>query len=133
MPRAVLDTNILVSATFWPGKPHQVLLAAAEGRYDAYTSPAILNEYKHVLNRDFLLSEGQTDAILQTVLEALEVVEPGMTVSVVREDPDDDRIIECALEAKANYIVSGDSHLLKLGKHGSVQIVTASQFLQLLG
>jgi len=59
-------------------------------------------------------------------------VNPSETINVVLEDPEDNRILECAVEAKANYIISGDSHLLNLRKYLSVQVLNTAEFLDII-
>ncbi len=132
MIKVVLDTNVLVSATFWRGKPYLVLRGAAEGKFKAFSSFAIINEFKHVLQRDFFLSEPQSDHIIQTTMGIVEVVNPSSAVEVINEDPSDDKILDCALEANAEYIVSADNHLLKLREYAGIRIVTAEEFFQLI-
>ncbi len=129
MPKLFFDTNILVSATFWEGCAYKLLFAD-----DAigYTSNAILKEYRRlVLMRDFGLSEEEIDVRLKKLLELLVIVSPSESLLVVKEDPDDDRVLEGAIEAKADFIVSYDNHLLKLKSFRSIRIVKPEEVLNL--
>ncbi|HKB16604.1 MAG TPA: putative toxin-antitoxin system toxin component, PIN family, partial [Planctomycetota bacterium] len=133
MIRAVLDANILVSAILSPkGPPARVLAAAGEGRFLLLTSPSILEELGRVLLRPRLVrrhgwSEGETRAFLER-LARLAVVTPGKTrLEAVKEDPADDRYIECAVEGSADYVVSGDAHVLGLGEYRGIRVRSPRQ------
>ena len=129
----VIDTNVLVSGIFFGGRPRQVLEAAWDGHATAYASPEILREYDDVVEE--MLSRGQgrlrRDA-LGTFLRCVRVVEPAADLHACR-DPEDDKFLSCASEARASYIVSGDKDLLTLGEFRGTEIVTTIQFLERLG
>jgi uncharacterized protein len=130
--RAVLDTNTIVSGVGWGGPPGAVLDAALDGRYELITSPALLAELRRVLSYPKLQTVvGDADELIKLLALAEIVVTPTETVTISR-DPDDDRLIEGALEADADVIVSGDQDLLTLGRIGHIQILTPRQFLEYL-
>jgi uncharacterized protein len=130
--RAVLDTNTIVSGVGWGGPPGAVLDAALDGRYELITSPALLAELRRVLSYPKLQTVvGDADELIKLLALAEIVVTPKETVTISR-DPDDDRLIEAALEADADVIVSGDQDLLTLGRIGHIQILTPRQFLEYL-
>ncbi len=132
--RVVADTNIVVSALLWLGKPRQILDAARDGIIELFTSPMLLEELEEVLTRpkfgamleaadvmahDLVLGY----AALTTVIEA-DQIEP-----VILADRDDDDVLACALTAQGDVIVSGDSHLLDVKQHLAVRILTAAELL----
>jgi putative PIN family toxin of toxin-antitoxin system len=108
-------------------------LAAAEaGRIRVKISAAILEEVADVLQRErFGWTAEEANAATEWLTEIADVVEPKQTVNVVKADPDDDRIIECALEGKADYLVTGDHHLLDLGRFENFKIIKPAEFVQL--
>ena len=137
-PKAVLDTNVWVSALLWGGKPATVIKAAEESRVDVFASEEIVGEISQVLNYPKIAKVYQLEGLLhseliETVLKVVKFVEVTKKVSVVVEHTADDKFIECALAAKADYIVSGDKHLLKVGSYKKTRIVSVSDFLQIVG
>ncbi len=130
--KAVLDTNILGSATFWLGKPHQIVELAIGRKIEVYTSLEILEELERVLRRDFLEDQEFVEDQIALILEYATVVEPRQRIRAVADDPEDDKIIECAVAAGADYIVTGDPHILNLGCFGSVVMVTPAAFIDRL-
>ena len=135
--RLVLDTNVLISGMIVEGgTPAALLRAWLDHQFVMVTSPAIIAEFVNVAQRSHLRKYGLTDARAEEMaflLWAKALVTPGTrTVEVVEADPDDDKFLVCALEGEAEYIVSGDTHLLNLGHHRGVQIVTAAEMLRLI-
>lgn len=135
--KVVLDTNVIVSAYIAPNGPPAFVLRLAEARaYDLVSSTAILAEYERVLRYPHVRPlHRKSDKEISTILERLakisERVEPNERLAVVEEDPDDDKFIECAVEANAQYIVSGNKHLLRLGSFRDIQILPPALFLRL--
>ena len=116
--KAVLDTNVWVSALLWGGKPAALIKAAEEGKVGIFVSEEIVGEISQVLAYPKLAKICQADCLLheeliEAVLKVVKFVEVVTSVKVVVEHPSDDKFIECALAAMADYIVSGDKHLLK--------------------
>lgn len=141
MLRAVLDTNILVSAFLFyerGGVPIELLRKAQEGRFTLITSLPMLDELEGVLTRDTRAQEryGYTpDAAIayRTLLESQAVlVKPAVPFPQVSRDPDDDLIVATAVVGNADLLVTGDSDLLCLGEHEGIRIVTPRQFLDAL-
>lgn len=127
----VLDTNVLVSAALSEGKPYRVLSFAETDRVVSVTSPEIIGEFEDVLRRDRLpFAESQVDELVVKVLSISRVIDPGVELTVVDDDPDDDKIVECAVAGGVDCIVSGDSHLLELGSYDEVDIQTPAEFLR---
>ena len=132
--RAVADTNIVVSGLLWSGNPRRVLEAARDGRIDLYTSGLLLAELEDVLKRERfeirLRAAGVTAHELVLGYGSLAtVIEPDTIGPVVLDDPDDDCVIACAVTAKSEVIVSGDSDLLKLQQYEGIRILTAAQLI----
>jgi putative PIN family toxin of toxin-antitoxin system len=131
--RVTVDTNVLVSATVFPrGKPFQLLDLAREGKVELAVSDAILNEVADVLARKFHLPpEDVAEARRRLQANAINVA-PIVKLEVIKEDPADNRILECALSAGSEYIVSGDKDLLRLKRYETISIVTVADFLALM-
>jgi uncharacterized protein len=132
--RVVLDTNILVSATFWEGFPHEILKLAEARKITLAASQATLNELFGVFARkkfDRYFQEAQTsrEEVSEHILSLVEVFSPTEEISVIEQDPSDNKFLACALAAEASFIISGDRHLLHLKKFRDIPIVTSSQFL----
>ena len=128
--RIVVDTNVIVSALVFGGVPRQVLELADAGQCELFYSTAIQDEVRRVLADKF----GWDTAALRKVLPVLwdmgEIVVPRIAVHAIPDDRDDDRILECALAAKAAFVISGDRHLLRLGRYKSIVIVSPRQFIE---
>ena len=133
MVRVVLDTNVLISAILFGGKPRQILEKAVRGEIRLCLSEPILEELKGVLRRSkFDYSPEMIQVILTELTGIADLVNPSKSIGVVLEDPDDNRILECAVEAEANYIITGDSHLLKLSRYRNIEVLNAVAFLEKL-
>ncbi len=129
MLKVVLDTNVLISAILFGGKPRQILEKAIRGEIRLCLSDPILEEIKGVLQRSkFDYSPEMIQFILTELMGIAHFVNPSETIDVVLEDRDDNRILECAVEAGANYIITGDSHLLKLSKYLNIEVLNAAAF-----
>ena len=126
--RVVFDTNILISGLLWRGKPYQCLLLARSGIVQAVYCPPMLAELTDKLRHTFGFSENRIQAVLYDLRRVSTRVDVAGDLRIVA-DPDDDKFIECAVAAGAAVIVSGDHHLLDLGKYGDIQILTAAEFL----
>jgi putative PIN family toxin of toxin-antitoxin system len=131
MLKVVLDTNVLISAILFGGKPRRILEKAIRGEIRLCLSEPILEELSGVLRRSkFDTSIERVQIILTELTSIADLVNPSQIIRLVLEDPDDNRILECAVEAKASYIVTGDFHLLKLSRYRDIEIVNAFTFLE---
>ena len=128
----VLDTNILISAIFWRGNPYKVALNALKKKYSLYLSNEILNELEEKLSLKFKFPEDKIKDHIGILREYGRIIEPSIKIDVIKDDPDDNRVLECAVSCNADYIVSGDKHLLKLKEFRGIKIVKAKEFLDLL-
>mgnify|MGYP005842370595 CR=1 FL=1 len=135
--RAVLDTNVVVSALLWGGTPFRLFELASDGQLLLYTSPTLLAELHDVLARAHLARRlaSQRRVIAEAVgqYKALSIaITPLSTPRVVPTDIDDDQVIACALAASAELIVSGDSDLLVLHPWRGIQILDATNAIRFL-
>ncbi len=129
MIRVVVDTNVYVSALMFGGVPGSLLDLAFLKSFVLVISPALLDELEEKLRLKFEVPSEDT-AIIRAKLESTaEMVRPDMVLHVITDDPDDDRVLECAVKGRADYIVTGDRHLLKLSAYEGISIVTVREFL----
>ncbi len=118
------DTNVLLSATLWDGSVAQKLLFdLIRQEIKIYSTAEILSEYQKVLRRDFDFSEEEISEILEKVFAFVTLVKPTIRIKIVKEDTDDNVIVECALESNSKYIITYDKHLLNLKEHQGIRII----------
>ena len=132
--KVVFDTNVVVSASFWRGAPFDCLAAWAQGRLEAVVSPAILAEYHETseeLRQEY--SKHRYVAWTEALTDAATLVFPIERASGATPDPHDEMILECALAAEVDVIVSGDKkHLLPLKRFRGIPILSPADFLRSL-
>ena len=130
--RVVFDTNVVASASFWRGTPFDCLAAWAKGRCEAVVSPALLSEYHETIEELRLEYPGRKFVAWSDALaESTTLVFPMENASGATIDPDDEMILECAIAAEADYIVTGDKkHLLPLRQFRDIPIVNPADFLR---
>lgn len=130
-PRVVLDTNVLISAILFGGPPREILELVIHGAMDCSLSLPILDELRDVLCRPkFGFSPEQSLQVLEELYAVCDVIQPIERIPMITSDPDDNRILECAAESKAEFIISGDRHLLDLEQYRGIRIVTPSEYLR---
>ncbi|MBI2232760.1 MAG: putative toxin-antitoxin system toxin component, PIN family [Candidatus Aenigmarchaeota archaeon] len=128
--KATLDTNILVSSLGWKGPPHKAFSKIISGEVEMVISDEQFSELSEVLDYAKLeFTEEQKDRFKALILEVATFVKPVEKIDAVKDDPDDNMILECAVAGSVDYIVSGDQHLLNLKRFRGIKIVTAKQFL----
>ncbi len=129
--KVVLDTNVFISGVFFTGPPFRILQAWRDGRVDLVLSPEILEEYQEVTER---LSNQFAGIDISPIL-ALAATK-GTLVSArelpesVCQDPDDDKVISCALAARCKLVISGDKHLLAVSGYKGIQILRPRDFVE---
>ncbi len=133
-PRLVLDTNVWVSALLWTGPPNEILRAGEAKRIVLVASPSIVEEAGEVLARPKFAPriaglETSVGELVESLLAIAEVIEEPAVEPVIAADPDDDRVLACAVAGMARWIVSGDAHLLALQRHKRIAILTPTQAL----
>ena len=132
--KVVFDTNVVASASFWRGTPFECLAAWAQGRCAAVVSPALLAEY-HETIEELRLEYPQRPFVawVDALTESAELVFPTERATGATTDPDDEMVLECALAAEADCIVTGDKkHLLPLREYRGIPIITPADFLRML-
>lgn len=135
--RLVLDTNVVIAGMLWQGPPRQLLEAGVHGTIRLATSAALVEELAQALKYPKLarrlsgqgLSAGTLVARYALISDSFA---PASIPRTVTSDPDDDKVLACALAAKADLIVSGDSHLLNLKSYQSIPIVGPAEALKRL-
>lgn len=133
-PRVVLDTNVVVSALFWGGKPLELMALADEQELRLFASPALLAEFQVTLVKPrlarALVASGQSvEEHTANYRRLVTLARPAALDRRWSRDPDDDHVIACALSARAECIVTGDDDLLALGEVDGILIRTAAEFL----
>jgi putative PIN family toxin of toxin-antitoxin system len=125
--RIVFDTNVYISAALHGRQAETVLELASAGLLTLVTSPAILAELEEKLVNKLGWSLNRVELFLETIRDLAEVIDPQITVHVVPDDEDDNRIIECAIAGEAGLIVTFDKDLLRLRSYETVGIITPRQ------
>lgn len=129
MYRLVIDTNILISS-LWGGKPRELIDLWLNGTVRVLTTPEIIEEYLAVLSRfDLSLADIQKWARLLT--EKTEKITEKTIVNIIKSDPTDNKFLSCAVSGEADYVISGDKHLLKLKKCDNLAMLKTADFLDI--
>ena len=129
MDGATADSNIWVSGLNWYGKPHELLNLARDGTVELAISDAILDEFSRILHDKLEWSDDRLNSMRAEVATFTKRVSSTETLDVVKADPDDNRILECAVAAGSDVIVTGDAHLLQLGAYRGIKIMKVADFL----
>jgi hypothetical protein len=138
MTRIVLDTNVFISATIVKEGPSgQIVQAWRRGEVEVVTSPVLLEELEEVLTRPRIrkyqwMTAEEVRTLLAELAQATVQASGKRVVQVIEEDPDDDFVLSAAVETNADYIVSGDDHLLALGSYREIKILPPAEFLKYL-
>jgi len=130
----VLDTNTVISGLFWKGAPRQVLDLARSGSITLFTSPELLAELANVIGRKkfaqrMVQAQVTVDELVFGYSALALTIRPAKIKPVIHADPDDDKVLACAIAAKATLIVSGDSHLLDLKEYKTIKIIPGNELL----
>jgi hypothetical protein len=134
----VLDTNVIISGLLSEtSSPAEIIRRWEAGDFDAVVSPALLSELGRALKyprvAQFLkLTKEQTSDFFRRYILAANMVDPPVSLDVIRDDPEDNRVLECAVGGNANFIVSGDKHLLAIKEYLGIVILSPAEFLRLL-
>lgn len=136
--RVVIDTNVVISRFLSASGPPAQLFARWESReFELLVSEPILAEYARVLRYQHLrprhkMSDEEIDEVVDEFKSLGVLVEIDEAIEAVKDDPDDNKFLECAIAGKADYIVSGDTHLLGLQQYRNIPILSPTLFLALL-
>lgn len=132
--KVVFDTNVVASASFWRGAPFDCLAAWAQGRCAAVVSPELLAEY-HETIEELRQEYPKREAVewVEALTESAELIFPTERATGATPDPADEMVLECALAAEADCIVTGDKkHLLPLREFQGILIISPAEFLRRL-
>jgi uncharacterized protein len=128
----VLDSNIYISGILFSGNPRTILALAINGRIKVFISPEIISELTDVLSRKkFSFSPESIQTIIREIESITTVVVPSKNYKIVSRDIDDNIIIDCAMESKAEYIITGDNDLLSLSEFHGIRIINPAGFIEL--
>ena len=136
--KVVIDTNVFISSAIsTKGAPAQVFNKWLNGAFELIVSDAIMNEYRTALRYEHVrkrhgLTPSQMEKLIDDFLSGVTLVTPTEAAHSVADDPDDDKFLECAQAGGAEFVISGDKHLLNLKEYKDIQILSPSAFLLLL-
>ena len=131
--KVVIDTNIFISGLNFIKNESEVLDLFIKGEIEVYISLFILAEIERILRKKFRWREDQIQQTLNKIKQKAIIVSPKVKISVIKEKSDDNRILECALEGRAQYIISGDErHIIPLKEFKGIKVLRASEFLKLI-
>lgn len=132
--KVVLDTNVYISAILWrpEASGEEILRLAGLDSFELVISRSIISEIEAILKEKFKWSKRQISETSSYIRNIVTVINPDVSLSVVKNDPSDNKILECAVAAKANYIVTGDkNHLLPMKEYKGIKIVNPAELLRL--
>jgi len=135
--KLVLDTNTIISAFFWEGNEAELFRKIEQGKANLYITIEILREVEEVIKRpkfnEVMKKAGLTpDQIMQKIVSISHlVIAPKLNIKICRDEKDN-KFLECAESAKADYLISGDEDLLSLKEYKEIPIVRTRRILQLL-
>ena len=136
--KVVLDTNIWLSGTFWEGEAFKLISIIQRKKIEIIVTKNILLEIVEVLNKEAKFQkfiENRKIAIgdlLRTITSLSKLVDSKTKLSIVKEHSSDNKFVECAIDGKAEFIISYDKHLLKLKKYKNIKILNPTEFLKRL-
>ncbi|MBU0614684.1 MAG: putative toxin-antitoxin system toxin component, PIN family [Nanoarchaeota archaeon] len=136
MIKVTLDTNILISGTFWNGDSFKIMNLIDNKKIESILSKEIIKEYIMVMDSDEIAEKVEhkdlvVSKVIQKVMTNSKIVDPKRKIHLVIDDPDDDKFIETAVEGRVDYIISNDKHLLKIKEFEGIKIVKADEFLNI--
>lgn len=127
-PRIILDTNILISALVYGGKPEQIYNLVLDKQIVAITSPILLSELTEILIKKFKFELSRIKQLEKITKNNFIIINPSKIILLAR-DEDDNRVLEAAAEGRCNYIITGDKDLLDLATFKNIKILTPDTFL----
>ncbi|MBS3133005.1 putative toxin-antitoxin system toxin component, PIN family [Candidatus Woesearchaeota archaeon] len=127
--KVTVDTNFLISATQWDySVAHKLLKKLILSDAEIVTTQDILDETAEVLERDFEYNKNEVKNIIGKILLFAKQIKPKQKIDVIKDDPDDNKIIACAIESSSEYVITYDKHLLKLKEYKGIKIITPEEF-----
>ena len=133
MIKVAADINVYISAVLFGGKPEEIRKFARGGKIELLISETILAEMAGILKRKFNWLDWQISEVIKDIRAITILITPTSTLSVIKEDEPDNRVLECAAEGKAQYVISGDEHHLQpLKEYRGIKILSPAQFIELM-
>lgn len=133
MHKVVVDTNIFISAFLKGGEPEQLIKKWKQGKIVILMSRDIMEEILEVLMRPKIGAPfSYIERLGKVIYKKAIIVKPQQSLQVIIDDPKDNKFLECAVEGKADYIISGDEHLLSLKEYRGIKIIKTKEFLKKL-
>jgi len=132
--KIVVDTNVLISSTFWYGSSFRVIEKVENKEVELILSKEILKEFINVLNYEEIQQKIKNKNLemkrtVEKIVSISTIVDPKQKFNIIKDDIEDNKIIECAIEGQANYIITQDNHLLKLKEFNGIKIITPKEFI----
>jgi len=129
-PKVVFDTNIYLSAIIFGGNPRKVLQLAINEKILLYSSTEILLEVALKLKGKFKWPSEQINLTIKNIGNLVKIIRIKEKIDFIKKDPTDNKILEAAIESKAGFIITGDSHLLELKSYKRIKIIKATELLE---
>jgi putative PIN family toxin of toxin-antitoxin system len=129
--RVVLDTNVYISAILFGGNCEEILRLAGAGSFELVISKSIILELRGILEKKFRWHKKQVSETISHIKNVSTEVKPGIKVKIILNDPSDNKILECAVASRTQYIVTGNKHLLDVKTYNEISILTPADFLKL--
>lgn len=133
----VIDSNIWISGIFWNGKPKYLLKILEKDILSSYICKEMIDEIDEVIKRDFFkerinLLGLTTENIINQIIELNKIIEIDGNLNAIKDDPDDNIILETAIKSKSEFLISGDNHLLDLKNYNNIKIISCKDFIDML-
>lgn len=130
--RVTADSNVYISAIYYRGRPLELIRRAVDKDFDLFISTAILQEILRVMREKFNAAPEDLQRTRDFLLDGASLVPVTSVIDAVKDDPSDNRILECAVDSGSEYIVTGDRHLLRFGEYAGIKIVKIDYLLSIL-
>ena len=133
--KVTVDTNVLISATFWYGDSNKIIELAEQKKIGLILSKEIIEEYKNVLDYEEIQERIKNKNLemkqsVQKIISISKIIAPTRKINIVYDDPDDNKVLECAVSGNVDCIITKDKHLLKIKEFQGIKIVTPEEFLE---
>lgn len=133
--RITVDTNILISATFWYGASDKIISQVESKKIELVLSEEIIKEYTNVLEYKEIQDKIKNKKLemkrtIKKIISIATMIVPKEKLDIIKDDPDDNKVLECAMAGNADCIVTNDNHLLKMRKYKNIPIITTEEFLE---
>ena len=131
--KITVDTNFLISATQWSySVSHKLLRRLIEDNHEIFTTNETLSEFAEILDRDFKYEKEEIRDKVEKLIAVVKIVQVEDKINLIKRDPDDNVIIECALASLSDYVITYDKDLLDIEEYMGIKIVRPDVLLELL-